>query len=284
MKILQFIQLFIAYSLLLLSGTVYSACIDIPNLKLCDNTYSCPDGYHLCNSFDTPYVIQAIQNNYTSTIRQPYYTSVDINGKSCYKNNYSPILAIEPEIDHEERNINSDSKNSTHDSFCYFDNRKLKHGEGIQLSNCIFCACDEKSSFCMNTCEYSKQKMLVNNYKVTDLNILHAEQYNDVLCERLDALESRACCKNNSCVMPNCISCQSYGVLEICNQCENNYYMYKDFETRCYSLSEIREFCMDFFSLDDKLQSFECLHCQHGVIDDIRGVKKCVCHSGYYGT
>jgi len=242
-----------------------------PSIKLCSSE-SCPVDYHMCNSFDRQLLIDSISNNRFNNVSDTYYTSIASDGENCHSSPDENAISIS--------NIDDDLyKNS-----CNYNNKIIRYGEGILVNKCIFCTCSEHSSKCINTCKYSKYLTETLTYKETEHNVLDTKSGADVTCRDVKHINKLACCKNNNCKMPHCLSCMSYGRNEVCNICEKNHYFNKHYRSRCYNINEMDLICDGFYEINQEQQEFKCMKCVHGSIEEMGSTKQCVCEKGYYGA
>lgn len=241
-----------------------------PSIKLCSSEI-CPIDYHVCNSFDKQIIIDSIQNDYFNNITDTYYTDIDTNGDSCNPSSNNIVISI--------ANVTS----THYDNTCNYNNKIIKYGEGVLINKCIFCTCGKDSSKCINTCKYSKYLTQTMQYKQSDHNALNTNMESEIKCKDMAHINRLACCKNNNCKMPHCVSCMSYGYNEVCNVCEANHYFNRHYRSRCYTINEIEMVCDGFYEIDERQQEFKCMKCTHGSIEMIGENRQCVCDSGYYG-
>jgi hypothetical protein len=243
-----------------------------PSIKLCSSEV-CPADYHVCNSFDKQIIIDNVQNDYFNNITDTYYTNIDTNGETCNpSSNNNNVISI--------TNVTS----SQYEHTCNYNNKIIKYGEGVLINKCIFCTCGKDSSKCINTCKYSKYLTETLQYKQSDHNALNTNDDTEIKCQDMLHINKIACCKNNNCKMPHCVSCMSYGYNEVCNVCEANHYFNRHYRSRCYTANEVDMVCDGFYDIDERQQEFKCMKCIHGSIQDIGNNKQCVCDKGYYGV
>jgi hypothetical protein len=257
-----------------ISATNDTCNSNIPNIRLC-STGICPASFHVCNSFDAELITHAVKENNFESIDDIYHTDINNNGGNCIETPDEIATTI------------SNMSAHAYDDTCSYDNKVIRNGEGILLDKCIFCTCNKKQSICINTCKYSTYLNRIHDYKEVAhnlLNIPEIQQEKRVRCKDRKYYDNVACCRNNNCKMPHCISCMSYGVREECNICEKGHYFYKNHRSKCYTMAEIELVCDNSYKLDETTHQFECISCIHGTFQTIGSTRRCVCDGNYFGA
>jgi hypothetical protein len=280
-KLTTIISSFILFSPLVLgeNNKLNNTCLELDSLLLCENVDACPDNYHVCNTFDTDILLKNEKNFYN--IKNSYATNIGSNNEKCElcsTNLYNNLITIEPYSDYSEQP----------QEYCMIDNKKIKSGNGIKISKCVSCICDNAKTTCLNSCVYNKKNYLISNIDtgLTNCVGLKKTNTNDLTCIEYARSKNKACCVDNACYLKNCKSCMRFGDNEICNECDNGYYFNSYSTNKCHNLEQIKEICDYYYSLDSVKKTFNCLKCENGVLqyDEKKEENICICDKGYYGS
>ena len=252
-------------------------CVTYTGMKLC-NTNTCPDDYHMCNVYDKPLITRNHRVGEYGELEHAYITSLTQHGEDC-RNNHEELRYSITTTDYELSN----------EEYCNFDNSLVAYGEGKRIGECVFCYCEPSRSRCINMCEYSSASYIVNDYAKPSTFIPtrpRKREQHQYTCGESDTIEHIACCKNSRCSMKHCISCQSYGRKEQCAQCQENSYFFRGFNTKCYTLDEIKLLCDNYYQIDSITQQFICLPCIQGTLntDERTNQTSCQCYDGFFGS
>jgi hypothetical protein len=263
-----------------ISSIDYKKCTDLNSLLLCDNINKCPDDYHICNAFDTDVLFK--NEYYLTNIKNVYLTNIGSNDEKCElcsENKYNNIITLSQLYNNQ---LNSN------DSFCMINNKRIKNNNGVKINNCMVCVCNDKQTKCINTCNYNAN----NNFITTMDNDLDncigiKESIHELKCMELYKQKEKnlACCINNACTLKNCKSCMNFGINEVCNECESNYYFNTYSRNKCHSLDKVGDICNRYYYLDKNKQTFTCSNCINGnlVYNNSINLYKCECKEGYFG-
>lgn len=263
-------------------------CIKLDYLLLCNNVNSCPDNYHICNTYDNDILLK--NENYYKNISETYFTNIGSNNDKCElckDNQYNEVITIEPLF---KGSLGIDKQ------YCMIDNKRIKYGYGVKLTKCISCICGESETRCINTCNYNRKNTFISTVKTGLENCIGLKksntkkitclEYENKFNNKKEHLKNLACCVDNACYLRNCKSCMNYGNREMCNECDKGYYFNTYSKNKCHGEDQVYEICGGHYSLDEKSQTFSCLKCVNGVkvYNNSTERYRCVCNRGFYGN
>lgn len=261
--------------------TVKSTCFNAGTLKMCTDTNRCPDSYHMCNVYDRDTILESevFFDNITDTFS---LNIADDTCQTCDVNPYSNVLEITP--------YNNDVINNViHKKGCNIENEFIKLGDVKIVDTCIACKCESKQTVCTDICKYGSVVPELSTFKNSNSNCLglYKSGKNGLKCHSIHSSKNIACCKDNQCKLRHCKSCERYGNIEICNECEKDFYFNIYSKNKCHSKTLIYSICNGLYTIDEKKKSFQCLDCYNGIIERHNNTMisdTCICNEGYFGN